>query len=110
MHYIVGTVIHIPSSKRSVSIRPGMTSQQIREISKGPSRGDVHLEDLKPGMQYTLVRISKQDDQIVYTFSSSVGERVNLNFTSVSDAERFISGLKGESIPDYTESYKNQTD
>lgn len=110
MHYIIGTAIQVPSSKRSMSVRPGMTSQQIREISKGPTGGDQHLTNLTPGMQYTLVRISKQNDQIVYTFSSRVGDRVNLNFSSVAEAEKFISGLKGETVPDYSEQYKNQTD
>jgi hypothetical protein len=87
-----------------------MTSQQIRSISKGPTDKNQHLASLTPGMQYTLVRISKQENNIVYTFSSRVGDRVDLNFSSITEAENFISGLKGEKVPDYSEQYKNQTD
>jgi hypothetical protein len=37
-------------------------------------------------------------------------QRVELEFTTVSDAEKFISELRNEQVPDYSDVYKNMTD
>lgn len=110
MHYIVGTHIQLPASKSGQQIRPGMTSQQIRANSRGPSGFVEQRQLLTPGTQYTLIRIMKVDDGVNYIFSSSVGSRVTLPFSSVSEAEKFISSVIGETVPDYSSAYTDQTD
>lgn len=110
MHYIAGTVIQAPAGKSTAAIRPGMTSQQIRAASKGPIGFNDHVSKLVPGKQYTLIRIHKVQDDVVYVFSSSAGDRVELSFPDISSAERFISSVKGESVPDYSDAYRNQSD
>jgi hypothetical protein len=110
MHYIVGTQLKLPASKSGQQIRPGMTSQQIRANSRGPSGFAEQRQLLTPGKQYTLARILKVDSGVNYIFSSNVGDRVTLPFGSVSEAEKFISSVIGESVPDYSSAYMDQTD
>jgi hypothetical protein len=110
MHYIAGTVIQAPAGKSAASIRPGMTSQQIRAASRGPVGFNDQISKLTPGKQYTLIRIYKVNEDVVYVFSSTTGDRVELTFPDISSAERFISNVKGETIPDYNDAYRNQSD
>jgi len=104
MHYIIGT--QITSSNRTVSkIRPGMTSQQLRAASSGRSKFTEIKSKLSPGVTYTLTRIHKQDESVMYTFTDNAGVRLVLPFDNVSIAENFISELRGEQVPDYTDAY-----
>lgn len=109
MHYIVGTKITL-TSQGSKKITTGMTSQQIRQRSGGMSAFAEQRKLLQPGEQYSLIRICKKEDKICYIFTSQTSERCELMFDSVTQAESFISELRGESIPDYSEVYNNQTD
>ena len=104
MHYIVGTQI-ITNNRTIPKIRPGMTSQQLQSLSKGKSNNTSMLSKLKPGEKYTLTRIFKQDNDVVYTFIDTSGNRENLAFGSVKSAEKFISELRGEALPDYSDTY-----
>lgn len=109
MHYIAGTSITI-TSQGSSKVRPGMTSAQIRQSSSGLSGFKTQREQLTPGERYTLLRIHNKDDGVCYVFADRGGTRVELLFDTVSQAEKFISEAKGETIPDYSAAYEDQTD
>lgn len=110
MHYIIGTKIKIPSRSMSQQIRPGMTSAQIRALSSGRDNSTGDTKKLfKPEVVYTLSRIYKQDEDVIYKFTSSEGI-VSAPFKSVTAAESFISEITGDDIPDYDDIYKNMTD
>ena len=51
----------------------------------------------------------EQQDKVCYAFAGN-GERVELLFDSIKDAEKFISELRNEQIPDYEEANRNKTD
>ena len=82
-----------------------MTSQQLQSLSKGKSGNTDILSKLKSGEKYTLTRIFKQNDDVIYTFVDTSGNRENLEFDSVKSAENFISELRGETLPDYSNAY-----
>lgn len=112
MHYIPGTEITI-SSRSTAGIRPGMTSAQIRAMSGGNSVFAKQREKLQPGVKYTLIRIHKHNedpDKVVYMFTAPGGDRVSLNFADIKQAENFISEIRREQVPDYTEAQLNKTD
>lgn len=95
----------------STPVRPGMTSSQIRAASGGNrSAYKEQREQLEPDKEYSLIRVYKKQDTCVYVFSSSDMQRVELEFTTISDAEKFISELRNEQVPDYSDVYKNMTD
>lgn len=109
MHYIAGTTIAI-GSRPTAKVRTGMTSQQIRQASSGVSGFGTQREQLTPGDRYTLLRIHNKDDKVCYVFADRSGTRVELLFDTVSQAEKFISETKGETLPDYSAIYEDQTD
>ena len=106
MHYIAGTTITI-SSQGSAT---GMTSSQIRQMSGGVSGFKSQRDQLTIGEKYSLLRIHNKDDKICYVFADRSGTRVELLFDTVSQAEKFISEIKGEQLPDYSTVYDNQSD
>ena len=109
MHYIAGTTITI-SSQGSAKVRPGMTSSQIRQLSTGVSGFKTQRDQLTTGERYSLLRIHNKDEKICYVFADRSGTRVELLFDTVSQAEKFISEVKGEQLPDYSTVYENQSD
>lgn len=110
MHYIAGTKIRLSAVRPGGPIRPGMTSAQIRASSPGRSNYLKQRELLKPETEYTLIRIYKEEADVKYCFSSSDMSRVVLSFGSISDAEKFISEIRNEQVPDYSDVYKNMSD
>ena len=111
MHYIVGTQITI-SGKTIEKIRPGMTSQQIRESSAGRTQFKAERNKFTSNRAYTLIRIHKISDpehpnggNIAYVWSDGTGERISVEFNSVARAEEFISEIKGETVPEYNTVY-----
>lgn len=111
MHYIIGTKIQIPTGSMTQQIKPGMTGAQIRALStRSDASGGTIKKLFKPGVIYTLSRIYKQDEKIIYKFVSKDGDVVNAPFDSVFAAETFISELNGDDLPDYDHVYRNMTD
>ena len=108
MHYIAGTTITV-TSQGSAKIRPGMTSSQIRQMSSGVSGFKTQRDQLTPQERYSLLRIHNKDEKVCYVFADRSGTRVELLFDTVSQAEKFISEIKGEQLPDYSAAYDNQT-
>lgn len=108
MHYIVGTEI-VTSPVRKQPIQPGMTSAQIKNRSTGLSPFSEQRELLTPGVTYTLLRVYVTEQKPCYVFSGD-GQRVELIFDSVSTAEKFISELRQESLPDYESINRDKTD
>lgn len=111
MHYIPGVTITI--SDRSVGrIQPGMTSSQIRDMKS--SRGTLfkkQREQLKHNLPYTLVRVHKNEhNKVCYVFTAPGESRITLEFDNLSQGDRFISEIKGETIPNYSNSIIDRTD
>lgn len=109
MHYIAGTKIKV--QQRTIStIKPGMTSAQIRANSTKSTKFTKQREQFTTGVDYTLTRIYKERDNVLYQFSTMSGERVTAVFENINQAETFISELRNETVPDYTSVYTNMTD
>ena len=87
-----------------------MTSSQIRQMSSGVSEFKTQRDQLTPQERYSLLRIHNKDEKVCYVFADRSGTRVELLFNTVSQAEKFISEIKGEQLPDYSTAYDNQTD
>lgn len=110
MHYIIGT--KIKNTQRTVEggIKPGMTSAQIRARSTGRSEfGDVKKK-FEVNKEYSLARIYPKDGGVLYKFISADYNVVEHIFKSVTQAESFISEIRGESVPDYSSAYRDMTD
>lgn len=97
MKYIVGTEITIRNTTGG-KIRPGMTSQQIKAASTGNSKFGAQRALFTPGKEYVLNRIYTRDEKVIYRFARNFDDVVEVDFDSVSDAEKFISEARGESI------------
>lgn len=99
MHYIVGTTLMVTNRPKTVA-RPGMSSSDLRQIKS--SRGVDHdkLSSFVTGVEYTLSRIHRPRGEscVVYCFTDGAA-RVELKFDSVSQAEAFISGVRGDTLP-----------
>ena len=111
MHYIAGTQI-VTRPVRAQPLKPGMTSAQIKNRTSGLSTFDDQRSQLTAGVTYTLIRVSmsaEHQNKVCYTFAGN-GERVELLFDSIKDAEKFISELRNEQVPDYEEFNKYKTD
>ena len=87
-----------------------MTSQQLRAASSKSSGFEKQKKQFKPGVVYTLNRISKQHDVYQYQFSNNSGERATVHIESISSAEKFIAEQRNESVPDYSDVYENLSD
>lgn len=110
MHYIIGTKIAVGAQRPAQKIRPGMSSAQIKATSRGLASGNYNEQRslLTPNETYTLIRIFMKDEKVCYKM---VGDKtVELLFSSVKDAETFISEIRGEQVPDYEEINRNKTD
>lgn len=95
MHYIAGTEIIIEQTKRDV-IRPGMSSSQIKNLNR--SSQPKECENFQPGVKYTLTRIYKKDEDVIYKFVGTGGDVVQVPFASITLAERFISNVRGDQL------------
>lgn len=107
MHYIIGTQITV-TGRTIERIRPGMTSQQIRQSSMGSTRFKKERSLFTPNRTYTLIRIHKvyetpmtEQSKIMYEWSDGSGTRISTGFDTVKQAEDFISEIKGEEVPEY---------
>jgi len=109
VHYIVGTQITVTPSRKT-PIRPGMSSSQIRSNSTGISSYKEQRELFDPGDTYTLIRVYVKGENVCYKFASLSGDITEVEFSSVADAENFISELRGESVPDYEKINRDKTD
>ena len=112
MHYIVGTQVVVTgrslSSKKPLQ---GMTGAQIRSMSSGTSNFQKERQQFTPDSTYTLTRVCKdrESENIIYTFNNGI-DIVPVPFSDITTAEEFISELKNEQLPDYSDAYVNRTD
>lgn len=93
MTYIIGTSFVV--GKRI--IRPGMSSSSAKVTASTPI--------LPPG-EYTINYIKKNENNVVYTFVNENFERVEIEFDSIGQAEKYISAMRNEQLPDYNAIYK----
>lgn len=112
MHYIIGVQIHI-TNRTIAKIRPGMTSQQVRNASTG--RDSQFSETRKlfdTGKTYTLARIypCRETSQILYEWTEGRHTRVTSPFDTIKLAETFISEILGETLPESYPETQDRTD
>lgn len=108
MHYIAGTQIVVKKTTAG-KIKPGMTSQQIRQL-RSVSSNSKYTDSFEPDVMYTLIRISQEQEGFNYKFRTRAGDIKNVIFPSISEAEKFIASTKGDSLPDYNDVYNQTTD
>ena len=94
MTYIIGTSFNV--GKRI--LKPGFSSNQSNKVTSSTTF-------LPPGL-YIINNIKKNLDNVVYTFMNENFEQVTVEFDNINQAERYISAMKNEQIPDYSEIYK----
>ena len=93
MTYIIGTSFIV--GKRVV--KPGITSSSNKVTGSTPI--------LPPG-QYTINYIKKNPNNVIYTFVNENFEHVDIEFDSIGQAEKYISAMRNEQLPDYSSIYK----
>lgn len=93
MTYIIGTRFAVG---RKI-LRPGMTNSQSKVTASTPI--------LPPG-EYTINYIKKTPNNVVYTFVNENLEQVDIEFDSIGQAEKYISAMRNEQLPDYESVYK----
>jgi len=93
MTYIIGTSFIVGKKV----IKPGMTNTSSRVTGNTPI--------LPPG-QYTINYIKKNVNNVVYTFINDNFEHVDIEFDSIGQAEKYISAMRNEQLPDYQSIYK----
>tara|TARA_A100001011_G_C14185901_1_gene789020 strand:+ start:682 stop:981 length:300 start_codon:yes stop_codon:yes gene_type:complete len=98
MHYIIGTEIHIQN--RPVDPRDPKT-YRTRKVTG----------DFKPGVRYNLYHIRKdKENKMRYVFiSNDQSDVVGLVFDTITEADRYISSIKNEQLPNYHEIYSRNT-
>ena len=100
MHYIIGTQVLVKAPQQA---RPGdPNSYKTRRPQS---------TDFKPGLTYSLYHIATdRDGKMRYVFiSTDNSDVVGLIFDSISDADKAISALKQEQLPDYEEIYSRNS-
>lgn len=100
MHYIVGTEVLVSSAKPKLNPRDPNSYRNRRTTN-----------DFKQGMLYSLYHIRKDDEgKMRYVFvSNDQTDVVGLKFETISEADKYIAGVKGESLPNYSEIYSRNT-
>lgn len=93
MTYIIGTTFTV--SRRV--IKPGITNISNKVTSATPI--------LPPGT-YTINNIKRIDGIVVYTFMNENLEQVQVEFDDMNQADRYISAMRNEQLPDYETIYK----
>ena len=81
MHYIVGTRFTIAPGARLTA--------------------SINLRKFTPSVIYTLISISKKEDNFKYIFSGSNKTNIELEFISCNEADKFLSIVRNEKLPDY---------
>tara|TARA_Y100000310_G_C20038903_1_gene515258 strand:- start:140 stop:460 length:321 start_codon:yes stop_codon:yes gene_type:complete len=105
MHYVIGTQIVV--EKKSNRVVPGMSSQQLKENLKR-SKHDGVQSQFEINRVYTLTRIYKKDENVIYCFTDGV-ERKEVQFDNTKTADQFIAELRQETLPDYISIYERMT-
>lgn len=108
MHYIPGTEIITTANNKRSPIRPGMTSEQIKQLKV--KQTPEEFKSLQPGVKYTLVRIQPVKDNVNYIFANSEGERELITFSSVTLAEHAIAKCRGDDLSGRANNSSRRTD
>ena len=95
MRYIIGTKIAGQQSpvQQSGARSRSVGQPQLTRHSQGDSK-------FKPGMEYTLYHIYKNDDGFVYVFVSGDEDRVEVVFDTPKAADTYIARLRGDTLSD----------
>lgn len=100
MHYILNTTFSIPVSMGAAKIGGPTIPGRPVVTEKFDTRKFI------PGVFYTLTYIKKLEKNVKYTFKGSDGNVIEEYFDSCKEADVFISRIKGETLPNYTEFYQ----
>lgn len=102
MHYIIGATFKTPGTVRAKPIGQVTSTTFKRRTSNTLSKY------LKPDTIYSIYHISPRGDEgILYVFrETDANKTVSITFRTVSEADKAISQLREEDLPDY---YANDT-
>lgn len=106
MHYIIGeSDINVSSPRRGDTTPQALLYNRYVSLFQGKT-GNYTLHYIRP-----LRRPGEELGKIEYSFvESSTKEVVKVNFDNTSHADKCISALKGETLPDYESVYEKITD
>ena len=106
MHYIIGeTDINVGAPKRGDTSQSALLYNRYVSLFQGKP-GNYTLYYIRP-----LRRPGEDFGKIEYTFTNSdTRETIKINFDNTTHADKCISALKGEPLPDYESMYEQVTD
>lgn len=106
MHYIIGeTDINVTSPKRGDTSQSALMYNRYVSLFDGRS-GNYTLHYIRP-----LRKPGEQLGKIEYSFlNTDTREVLKINFENTNHADKCISAIKGESLPDYESLYDSVTD
>ena len=97
MHYIIGTTFRTPGERRVKPTAP-VTSATFKRKTN-----NTLTKYLKPGILYSVYHISPRGDEgVLYVFKEVESNKtVSITFKAVSEADKAISQMREEDLPDY---------
>ena len=105
MHYIVGTKIIVNTAPQTRQSQSGLRSVGAVQVNRS-----VNTEHFQPGNEYTLYYIKKHNKNFVYTFkNNTTEEKFLIPFESPGEADKYISKILGEKLPDYKKHHQSKS-
>ena len=106
MHYIIGeTDINVTRPRRGDTSPQALLYNRYINLFQGRP-GNYTLHYIRP-----LRRPGEDTSKIEYSFvDSDTKDVIKINFDSTSHADKCISALKGETLPDYESIYEKLAD
>ena len=99
MHYILGTTFNVSAQMRGVTDKGTLEKNRYSRYFPVPGSYEVYY-----------IRKTR-DGMMEYTFyNRSTGDKTVHEFKSTSDADKILSVMIGEHLPDYTKNYEEMSD
>lgn len=97
MHYIIGTILRPTGAPQSTG------HKSLSQFKLNRKRSGPFLTD----REYELFNIRKRpEEKYKYFFKDQItGDITELSFDSTIEADRFISNIRGEELPNYEKFY-----
>jgi len=101
MHYIIGTTILVTETVQRTEGPVSITDKRSR------TKRVQNKTPFETNVEYNLYNIRKDGNDLLYKFSDSVGNVVDLRFQTATDADRYIASVRKEALPDYEAFHRN---
>jgi len=99
MHYIIGTTFDVHTPIRGTADRSALEKNRYAKQFPEPGAYEIYY-----------IRRTK-DNLVEYTFyNTTTGNRHKKEFNSTGEADRIISVLTGEKLPNYSQNYEEMSD